>query len=87
MESEVQKTPKAPQKKGGKKKKKTSILFRKTKKGRRYYGCEDNPNCEFMSWQKPSEKKCPECGKYLIEKGNKLCCSDEKCGFVENIGK
>ena len=33
------------------------IVIRKTKKGRRYYGCEDNPTCDFMSWQKPSEKK------------------------------
>ena len=38
------------------------IVIRKTKKGRRYYGCEDNPECDFMSWQKPSEKKCPKCG-------------------------
>ena len=61
------------------------VVYRKTKKGRRYYGCEDNPNCEFMSWQKPSGKKCPKCGNYMIEKGNKNCCSDEQCGFVENI--
>lgn len=60
------------------------IVIRKTKKGRRYYGCEDNPECEFMSWQKPSTKKCPRCGKYMLEKGNKLVCSDEQCGYVEN---
>ena len=46
------------------------VVIRKTKKGRRYYGCEDNPECEFMSWQKPiDEKKCPRCGKYMLEKG------------------
>ena len=61
------------------------VVIRKTKKGRRYYGCEDNPECEFMSWQKPSTKKCPRCGKYMLEKGNKLVCSDEQCGYVENI--
>lgn len=61
------------------------VVIRKTKKGRRYYGCEDNPKCEFMSWQKPSTKKCPRCGKYMLEKGNKLVCSDEQCGYVENI--
>ncbi len=60
------------------------VVLRKTKKGRKYYGCEDNPECEFMSWQKPSEKVCPKCGNYMVEKGNKLCCSSEKCGFVEN---
>ena len=31
------------------------IVLRKTKKGRKYYGCEDNPNCEYMSWNKPSQ--------------------------------
>ena len=61
------------------------VVIRKTKKGRRYYGCEDNPECEFMSLQKPSTKKCPRCGKYMLEKGNKLVCSDEQCGYVENI--
>ena len=58
------------------------IVIKKTKKGRKYYGCENNPECEFMSWQKPSEIKCPECGKYMIEKGNKIVCSDEQCGYV-----
>ena len=43
--------------------------------------------CEFMSWQKPSDQKCPRCGSYMVEKGNKLCCSNEQCGFVENQKK
>ncbi len=59
------------------------VVFRKTKKGRRYYGCEDNPECDFMSWQKPSDKKCPRCGGYMLEKGNKLVCGDAQCGYVE----
>ena len=63
------------------------VVLRKTKKGRKYYGCEDNPECEFMSWQKPSKEKCPECGGYMIEKGNKLVCADEKCGYVRNDKK
>ena len=63
------------------------VVIRKTKKGRRYYGCENNPECEFMSWQKPSEKKCPQCGKYMVEKGNKLLCSNEQCGYTESIKK
>ena len=61
------------------------VVIRKTKKGRRYYGCEDNPECEFMSWQKPSTEKCPKCGGYMVEKGNKLVCADEKCGYVRNL--
>ena len=34
--------------------------------------------CDFMSWQKPSREKCPECGGYMVEKGNKLVCANEK---------
>ena len=58
------------------------VVLKKTKKGRKYYGCIDNPDCDFMSWQKPSTEKCPECGGYMLEKGNKLVCADEQCGFV-----
>ncbi len=58
------------------------VVVRKTKKGRRYYGCSNNPDCSFMSWQKPSTIKCKKCGGVLLEKGNKLVCSDEKCGYV-----
>ena len=63
------------------------VVIRKTKKGRKYYGCENNPECDFMSWQKPSKEKCPDCGGYMLEKGNKLVCADEKCGYVKTIGK
>ena len=63
------------------------VVIRKTKKGRKYYGCEDNPECDFMSWQKPSAKKCPNCGGYMLEKGNKLVCADEQCGYVETMEK
>lgn len=63
------------------------VVLKKTKKGRKFYGCEDNPECEFISWQKPSDKKCPKCGGYMVEKGNKLVCADEKCGYVEVIEK
>ena len=63
------------------------VVVRKTKKGRKYYGCEDNPECEFMSWQKPSSEKCPECGGYMVEKGNKLVCANEKCGYMTGIDR
>jgi len=58
------------------------IVLRKTKKGRKYYGCEDNPECDFMSWQRPSVQKCPDCGGYMLEKGSKLVCADAQCGYV-----
>ncbi|MDO5539193.1 MAG: type I DNA topoisomerase [Eubacteriales bacterium] len=60
------------------------VVIRKTKKGRKYYGCESHPECDFMSWQKPSTQKCPQCGGYMLERGNKLMCADEQCGFVKN---
>lgn len=58
------------------------VVLKKTKKGRKYYGCENNPECDFMSWQKPSKIPCPQCGGYMVEKGNKLVCADEQCGYV-----
>ena len=57
------------------------LVRRKTKKGRLYYGCEASPDCDFMSWQKPSTQKCPVCGSYMVEKGNKLLCAGETCGY------
>ena len=48
------------------------VILKKTKKGRMFYGCEGYPECDFVSWQKPSDKKCPKCGGYMIEKGSKL---------------
>ena len=58
------------------------IVIRKTKKGRKYYGCEANPECTFMSWQKPTKEYCPNCGKVLLEKGTKWACMDTTCGYV-----
>ena len=63
------------------------VVVKKTKKGRKYYGCENNPECDFMSWPKPMDKKCPRCGEYMVEKGNKAVCSDEKCGYFEPLKK
>ncbi|MGN0485114.1 MAG: type I DNA topoisomerase [Lachnospiraceae bacterium] len=63
------------------------VVLKKTKKGRKYYGCENNPECDFMSWQRPSKEKCPQCGGYMVEKGNKLVCADEQCGFVKEKEK
>ena len=58
------------------------VVLKKTKKGRKYYGCENNPECDFISWQKPSTIKCEKCGSYMIEKGKKLVCSNKECGYV-----
>ena len=58
------------------------IILKKTKKGRMFYGCEGYPECDFMTWQRPSDKKCPKCGGYMLIKGNKLVCGDENCGYI-----
>lgn len=58
------------------------IILKKTKKGRMFYGCEGYPECDFMTWQRPSDKKCPKCGGYMFIKGNKLVCGDENCGYI-----
>ena len=58
------------------------VVMKKTKKGRKYYGCIDNPECEFMVWQKPSEEKCQRCGSLMLEKGNRLLCANNECGYV-----
>lgn len=63
------------------------VVLRKTKKGRRYFGCENNPECDFMSWQKPSDKRCPRCNNLLLEKGSKLVCMDQQCGYMESKEK
>ena len=42
-----------------------------------------HPDCDFMVWQKPSKETCPQCGSLLLEKGNKLLCMNEQCGYVK----
>lgn len=62
------------------------VLLKKTKKGRMYYGCENHPECEFMSWNKPTGEKCPKCGAFMEEKGKKnpkIVCSNVKCGYIQ----
>ena len=63
------------------------IVMKKTKKGRKYYGCINNPECDFMVWQKPVADRCDRCGSIMLQKGNKLVCSDVSCGFIKNAHK
>lgn len=60
------------------------VVLRKTKKGRKYFGCENNPECDFMSWSRPVEEKCPKCGGYMVVKGNKIACADAGCGYTRD---
>ena len=58
------------------------VLEKKTKKGRKYYGCENNPECDFMTWYKPVDQKCDKCGSLMMDKGKKLMCSNDECKNV-----
>ena len=57
------------------------IVEKNTRKGKIFYGCNNYPKCKFASWDKPIAKKCPECGNYLVEKNNKIKCSN--CSYSE----
>ncbi len=64
------------------------VLLKKSKKGRKYYGCEDNPNCSFMTWDVPTDKICPNCGSTLFQKGGKsgmLICHKQGCGYERQL--
>lgn len=74
----VQETPGSCPVCGGK------IHAKKSKKGKTYFGCEHNPQCPFMTWDKPVAEKCPNCGSTLFQKagrGGKLHCLKEGCGY------
>ena len=62
------------------------IVARKSKRGRLFYGCSGYPECKTVFWNKPTNKRCPECNSILLEKKTKnknFVCSNEKCGYTE----
>ena len=64
------------------------VLLEKSKKGKKYYGCENNPECSFMTWDIPTEEKCPRCGSTLFQKGGKngiLICHKQDCGYQRSL--
>ncbi|MBR4175496.1 MAG: type I DNA topoisomerase [Lachnospiraceae bacterium] len=61
---------------------KSDIVIRNTKKGRRYYGCMGFPECDFMSWNRPSKTPCPKCGSLLVYKGSRLTCTSQDCDYI-----
>ncbi len=60
------------------------VVVRKTKKGRRYFGCISIPECDFMVWQRPVNKMCEKCGSIYVQRGNKLVCSNTECGNISD---
>ncbi|MBQ9305684.1 type I DNA topoisomerase [Butyrivibrio sp.] len=63
------------------------VVLKRTRKGRMFYGCIDNPDCDFMSWTKPVAEKCPKCGSFMVAKSNKVTCTNPDCGYVGELKK
>ena len=63
------------------------MLLRKSAKGRVYYGCENYPNCDFMTWDEPVAQTCDKCGATLFKKGSRLYCAKDGCGFEKQVTK
>jgi len=64
------------------------VVLKRSKKGRKFYGCSNYPDCEFVSWDQPTDKKCPQCSKVLVQKsvggkGPVLKCSGSDCKYQE----
>ena len=65
------------------------IILKKSKRGRSFYGCSAYPDCNFMTWNVPTEEKCPQCGCTLFQKGGKsgtLVCEKPGCGYSRPVG-
>jgi DNA topoisomerase-1 len=64
-----------------------NIVARRSKKGRKFYGCSNYPECDFVLWNKPIAKHCPQCESLLVEKGSRkgvyYQCINKECGYKE----
>ena len=63
----------------------SKLVQRNTKKGKKFYGCSSYPNCKFMTWDEPTDEKCPQCGKTLFKGRGKLHCADEACRYEKAV--
>jgi DNA topoisomerase-1 len=66
------------------------IIRKKTKKGRTFYGCSNYPKCSFVTWNKPIDKKCPQCNHIFVLSKNKkggfyYKCSNSACDYKDFI--
>ncbi len=58
------------------------VIGKKSKRGYQFYGCDNYPTCNFMTWDKPTGENCPNCGKSLFKgKGGLITCPDKACGY------
>ena len=61
------------------------ILAKRSKKGKKFFGCSNYPNCDFVSWNEPIKEPCSKCGSYMTikyskTKGKYAICSNNECG-------
>ncbi|MBS5305213.1 type I DNA topoisomerase [Clostridium tertium] len=68
------------------------LLAKKSKKGKKFFGCANYPQCDFVSWNEPLKEKCPDCGAYMVlkyskTKGSYAQCSDSNCNKTVNLNK
>ncbi|MBM7867096.1 type I DNA topoisomerase [Heliomicrobium gestii] len=66
------------------------IVIRRTKKGRKFFGCANYPECDYVSWERPTNVPCPQCGKPMVQKeskklGTRRLCTTEGCGYEEAV--
>ncbi len=60
-----------------------NVIGKKSKRGYQFYGCSNYPECNFMTWDKPTGEICPKCGKALFKgKGGMISCSNEACDYT-----
>lgn len=71
--------------------KKGQVVIRRSKKGRKFFGCSNYPECEFISWDKPTDEKCPHCGSVIVERENRQgirrLCSNKECSYEYKVSK
>ncbi|KHD38076.1 DNA topoisomerase I [Clostridium acetobutylicum] len=65
------------------------VIVRRSKKGRKFFGCSNYPDCDFVSWFEPTEENCPNCGSFMVKKfskakGEYLQCSNQECKYEKS---
>ncbi len=61
------------------------VIQRKSRKGYVFYGCNNYPNCDFSTWDVPTDEKCPQCGSSLFKQKGRLVCLKEGCGYEQTV--
>lgn len=63
------------------------VVLKRSKKGRKFYGCNRFPDCDFVSWNEPVSEPCPRCGGVMSKKrtrrGTIIQCENRECGFTK----